>query len=71
MKRETFDKAIDILADIKALKNMKAEYNDGHWVAFYGASIKEQPISDGMLRADLEKFIDEEIAKLEEEFEKL
>ena len=71
MTKETFDKAKDILADISSLKNIKVEYNDRHWISFYGAVVKEQPISDGILRSDLEKFIDVEIAKLEEELEKL
>ena len=71
MTRETFDIARDILADINSLKNIKAEYNDRHWISFYGAVVKEQPISNGTLRTDLEKFIDVEIAKLEEELEKL
>ena len=71
MTRENFDIAKDILADIDSLKNIKSEYENRHWVAFYGAVEKCQPISDGMLRDDLEKFIDVEIAKLEEKFEKL
>lgn len=71
MTRKTFDIARDILSDINSLKNIKDEYNNKHWVSFYGACVKEQPISDGMLRDDLEKFIDVEIAKLEEELEKL
>ena len=71
MTRENFDIARDILADIESLKNIKSEYENGHWISFYGAVVKEQPISDGILRADLEKFIDVEIAKLEEELEKL
>lgn len=71
MTRENFDIARDILEDIDSLKNIKSEYENGHWIAFYGAVVKEQPISDGILRADLEKFIDVEIAKLEEELEKL
>ena len=71
MTRETFDIAKDILADIDSLKNIKSEYNDNHWISFYGAVVKLQPISDGILRDDLEKFIDAEIAKLEEELEKL
>jgi len=71
MTKETFEKAKDILADIGSLKNIKKEYSDRHWIAFYGASVKEQPISDGILREDLEKFIDDEIAKLEKELEKL
>ena len=71
MTRKTFDIAKNILADINSLKNIKAEYNDRHWISFYGAAVKEQPISDGILRDDLEKFIDVEIAKLEEELEKL
>lgn len=71
MTRETFDVAREILADLDSLNNIKAEYKDRHWISFYGASVKEQPISDGILRADLEKFIDVEIAKLEEELEKL
>ena len=72
MTRETFEKAKDILADIGSLKNIKKECNDRHWISFYGAAVKEQPISGyGILREDLEKFIDVEIAKLEEELEKL
>ena len=71
MTRETFEVARDILADINSLKKIKAEYKDRHWISFYGASVKEQPISDGILRADLERFIDAEIVKLEKELEKL
>lgn len=72
MTRETFEKAKDILADIGSLKNIKKEYSDRHWISFYGASVKEQPISGcGILIEDLEKFIDDEIAKLEEALEKL
>ena len=71
MIKETFNTAKDILADINSLKNIKAEYNDRHWVSFYGAEVKEQPIISGILRNDLEKFIDMEIAKLEEEFKRL
>ena len=71
MTKETFDIAKEILADINSLNNIKAEYNDSHWISFYGAAVKEQPISNGILRDDLEKFIDAEIAKLEEELEKL
>lgn len=72
MTKETFEKAKDILADIVSLKNIKKEYDYRHWISFYGASVKEQPISSyGILREDLEKFIDVEIAKLEEELEKL
>lgn len=71
MTRENFDIARDILADINSLKNIKAEYDNHHWISFYGASIREQPISNGILRADLERFIDAEIVKLEKELEKL
>lgn len=71
MTRETFDIARNILADIDSLKNIKSEYENRHWISFYGAVVKEQTISDGILRADLEKFVDVEIAKLEEELEKL
>ncbi len=71
MTRETFEKAKDILADIVSLKEIKSEYENKHWISFYGAVVKEQPISDGILRRDLEKFIDAEIAKLEKELEKL
>lgn len=71
MTRETFDIARDILSDIDSLKKIKSEYENRHWISFYGAAVKEQPISDGILREDLEKFIDAEIAKLEEELKKL
>lgn len=71
MTRETFDKAKDILADIESLKNIKSEYKNKHWISFYGAVVKEQPISASIFRDDLEKFIDVEIAKLEKEFEDL
>ena len=71
MTRETFDIARDILADIDSLKNIKSEYENRHWISFYGAVVKDQPISGGILRGDLEKFIDEEITKLEEELKKL
>ena len=71
MTRETFDIAKDILEDIDSLKNIKSEYENRHWIAFYGAAVKVQPISDGILRADFEKFIDAEIVKLEQELEKL
>lgn len=71
MTRENFDKAKAILKDIYSLENIKSEYKDRHWVSFYGAVVKEQPINTGMLRDDFEKFIDAEIAKLEEESKKL
>ena len=71
MTRETFDIAKGILADIDSLKNIKSEYKNRHWISFYGAEVKEQHISDGILRDDLEKFIDAEITKLEEELKKL
>jgi hypothetical protein len=71
MTRETFDIARNILADIESLKNIKCEYEARHWVSFYGAEVKEQPITNGTLRADLKKFIDDEIVKLEKELEKL
>ena len=71
MTRETFDIAKGILRDIESLKNIKSEYKDKHWVSFYGACVKEQPICNGTLRGDLEKFIDVEISKLEELFKNL
>ena len=71
MTRETFDIASNILADIDSLKNIKSEYENKHWISFYGAVVKEQPISDSIFREDLEKFIDAEITKLEEELKKL
>ena len=71
MTRETFEKANDIIADIQSLKNIKSEYENGHWISFFGAVVKEQPVTNGILRDDLEKFIDDEIAKLEKELEKL
>jgi hypothetical protein len=71
MTKETFEKAKKIIADIQSLKNIKSEYENRHWISFYGAVVKEQPISDGILRDDLEKFVDDEIAKLEKELEKL
>ena len=40
-------------------------------VSFYGAEVKEQPITNEILGKDLEKFIDDEIIKLEKELEKL
>ena len=72
MTRETFDIARNILADIESLKNIKCEYEARHWVSFYGAEVKGQPIATyGTLRADLKKFIDDEIVKLEKELEEL
>lgn len=71
MTKETFDIAKDIISDINSLKEIKTEYNNGHWISFLGAVVREQPISDGILRRDLEKFIDAEIEKLEKELEKL
>ena len=71
MTRKTFEKAKDIINDIQALKNIKYEYKSRHWVSFYGAEVKEQPITNGILRKDLEKFIDDEIIKLEKELEEL
>ena len=72
MTRETFDIARNILADIESLKNIKCEYEARHWVSFYGAEVKEQPITKyGTLIADLKKFIDDEIVKLEKELEEL
>lgn len=71
MTRKTFDIAKKILEDINSLKNIKREYKNEHCISFYGAVVQRQPISDGMLRDDLEKFIDAEIVKLEEELGKL
>ncbi len=71
MKRETFEKARDILDDINSLKSIKAEYSDRNWIAFCGAVGKIQSISSSTLKDDLKKFIDVELAKLEEELEKL
>lgn len=71
MTKETFDIAKDIISDINSLKEIKTEYNNRHWISFLGAVVREQPISDGILRRDLEKFIDAEIEKLEKELEKL
>ena len=71
MTKETFEKAKDIMADIQSLKNIESEYENNHWVSFYGAVVREQPITNGILRNDLEKFIDDEIAKLEKELEEL
>lgn len=72
MTRETFEKAKNILKDLDTLKHIKCEFIDGHWVSFFGAAVKEQPITgSGSLREDLEKFVDDEIAKLEKELEKL
>ncbi len=71
MTKETFDIAKSILADLDSLKNIKFEYKNRHWISFYGAEVKEQQISNGILRDDLEKFIDAEIIKLEEELKKL
>lgn len=71
MTIETFKKAENIIADIQSLKNIKSEYKNRHWISFYGAEVKEQSITNGILRADLEKFVDDEIAKLEKELEKL
>ena len=71
MTKETFEKARDIISDIQSLKNIKCEYESRHWVSFYGAEVKEQPIANGILRKDLEKFIDDEIVKLEKELREL
>jgi hypothetical protein len=71
MTKEIFEKAKDIINDIQSLKNIKCEYESRHWVSFYGAEVKEQPITNGIFRNDLKKFIDDEIAKLEKELEKL
>lgn len=71
MTREIFEKAKNIIDDIQSLKNIKSEYNNRHWISFYGAEVKEQPITNGILRNDLEKFVDDEISKLEKELEKL
>lgn len=71
MTKETFEKAKNIIYDIQSLKNIKSEYENRHWISFYGAEVKEQPISHGILRDDLKKFIDDEIAKLEKELEKM
>jgi hypothetical protein len=71
MTREAFEKAKDIVVDIQSLKNIKSEYKDNHWISFYGAVVKEQPITNGILREDFEKFVDDEIIKLEKELEKL
>ena len=71
MTKETFEKAKDIIIDIQSLKNIKREYKNGHWISFYGAEVKEQPVTNGILRDDLEKFVDDEIIKLEIELEKL
>lgn len=71
MTKETFEKAKDIMADIQSLKNIKSEYENNHWVSFYVAEVREQPVTNGILRNDLEKFVDDEIAKLEKELEEL
>ena len=72
MTRETFYIADNILADINSLKKIKREYEARHWVSFYGEEVEEQPITKyGTLRADLKKFIDDEIVKLEKELEEL
>lgn len=71
MTEENFLLAEKLRADIKSLKNIQKEFENHHWISFYGAHVKEQPISNGILREDLEKFIDKEIDKLAKEFEKL
>ena len=71
MTKETFEKAKNIINDIQSLKNIKSEYENRHWVSFYGAEVEEQPVTSGILRDDLKKFVDDEITKLEKELEKL
>ena len=71
MTKETFAKAKNLMDDIKSLKTIKSEFENDHWVSLYGAEEGEQSISNGILRKDLEKFVDEEIDKLEKELEKL
>ena len=71
MTKETFELASDLIDDINTLKQIKSEYDNSHWVGFYGAEVKEQPISNSILRDDLEKFIDVELTKLQLELEKL
>ena len=71
MTKETFEKAKNIINDIQSLKNIKSEYENRHWVSFYGAEVEEHPVTSGILRDDLKKFVDDEITKLEKELEKL
>lgn len=66
MTRETFNTASNILADISFLKDIKAEYTNRRDSVSYGGLINNKKVRD-----DLKKFVDGEIAKLEEEFEKL
>lgn len=66
MTRETFNTASSILADIGFLKDIKAEYTNRRDITSCGGLINNKKVRDG-----LKTFIDDEIAKLEEEFEKL
>jgi hypothetical protein len=71
MTKETFEKAKNIITDIQSLKNIKSEYENRNWISFYGATVGEQLVTGRILRDDLEKFVVDEIAKLEKELEKL
>ena len=71
MTKDAFNQAKDLMSDIKSLKNIQCEFNDRHWVSFYGAVVKEQSVISNMLKDDLKVFVTKEIEKLEKEFEKL
>ena len=71
MTIETFAKARDIMNDIKSLQNIKSEFENNHGVSLYGTYKGEQPITNKILRDDLEKFVDDGIIKLTRELEKL
>ena len=64
MTKETFNTASNILADISFLKDIKSEYTNRR-------DICGELINNKKVRDDLKAFVDTEIAKLEEEFEKL
>lgn len=65
MTRETFKKAQDIIADIETLRGLKDSCEDGLWT-FSLRSIRNEIVKD-----DLVKFVDDEIAKLEKELKNL
>lgn len=68
MTRETLKKAEDIMFDIEILKSFKDSCSDKD---AWALSLKIEIIKNKIVKDDLAKFIDDEIAKLEKELENL
>ena len=68
MTRETLKKAKDIMSDIEILKSFKDSCGDKD---AWALSLKIETIKNKIVKKDLAKFVDDEIAKLEKELEKL